>query len=202
MITGGYGNNDQEPTNAELYDPVTGLFTPAGSMTTVQGPGPATLLADGRVFVTGVTTAEIYDPTTGTFAPTGAYVDATPLLWESDTLLLDGSVLLTGCTADCSAEVTELFDPKSGMFSRTGPWSDWEYVDTPTLLASGKVLFVGSIGGDATPADAEIYDPASGTFTYLGTTAATHDAGQTVRLNDGTVLITGGQLAGGDHRRQ
>jgi large repetitive protein len=200
LIAGGSDRRDMfEPlASAELYDPATDLFTPTGSMINVQRAGPATLLGDGRVFVTGETDAEIYDPAAGTFSQTGAYVDAIPVLWGSATLLPDGRVLLTGCAMQCTVGATELFDPKSGTFSRTGPMKDWNYVNTATLLTNGKVLLVGNAENDGSPADAEIYDPAAGTFTLVGKTSAPHEFAAAVRYADGTVLIAGGQLPGGN----
>jgi len=45
LIAGGSNRGDtfQPLASAELYDPSTGMFTPTGSMTTVQRTGPATL---------------------------------------------------------------------------------------------------------------------------------------------------------------
>ena len=202
LIAGGYENNQNAIplASAELYDPSTGMFTPTGSMTTVQPVYSATLLQDGRVFFPGETDAEIYDPASGTFALTGAYVDATPEFFNAVTLL-DGRVLLTGCaTVQCLSGATELFDPKSGTFSTTGPMtgSTWINVNTATLLTDGRVLFVGNEENDGTPADAELYDPAAATFTSIGKTSAPHEFAAAVRLADGTVLITGGQLVGGN----
>jgi large repetitive protein len=200
LISGGSDKRDTyEPlASAELYDPSTGMFTPTGNMITVQRAGPATLLADGRAFVPGDSDAEIYDPAAGTFSQTGAYVDPTPVLWGSATLLLDGRVLLTGCASQCTVGATELFDPKTGTFSRTGPMKDWGDVNTATLLTNGKVLLVGNAENDGSPADAEVYDPAAGTFTFLGTTSAPHEFAAAVRYPDGSVLIAGGQLPGGN----
>ena len=123
LIAGGSdsGVTFQPLASAELYDPSTGMFTPTGSMTTVQRAGPATLLQDGRVFVAGETNAEIYDPASEAFAPTGTYVDATPVWWNTISLLVDGRILLTGCAVQCTVGATEVFDPQSGTFSRTGP---------------------------------------------------------------------------------
>jgi hypothetical protein len=72
------------------------------------------------------------------------------------------------------------------------------------LLPNGKVLIAGGVGGvggvgklPPPLASAELYDPAAGTFTSIGNTKATHEFAAAARLVDGTVLITGGQLAGG-----
>src|SRR5205814_511494 len=83
LIAGGWDSccNSTVVAGAELYDPVTGTFTATGNMTTPRVGHTATLLADGRVLITGgaracpwcngtndiLTTAELYDPITGTF---------------------------------------------------------------------------------------------------------------------------------------
>jgi hypothetical protein len=137
-------------------------------------------------------------PATGTFALTGAYADdPTPVSWGTATSLVDGRALLTGCAAGCSVGATDVFDPQSGTFSRTSPMKDWGDVNTATLLMSGKVLFVGNAENDGFTADAEVYDPAAGTFTFIGNAIAPHEYSAAVRLPDGTVLIAGGQLPSG-----
>lgn len=71
-------------------------------------------------------------------------------------------------------------------------------MNTSTLLTDGRVLIVGSVENDGYPSDAEVYDPATGTFTSIGKTIAEHEYAAAVRLADGRVLITGGQMPGGD----
>jgi hypothetical protein len=209
LIAGGGDGSEKPLASAELYDPYTGMFTPTGSMTTAEG-SLATLLADGRVFVVETANAEIYDPATGTFTSTGAY--ATPAWWGSATTLLDGRVLLTGCVDSVTSRPeAELFDPRTGVFSVTSPlstiWSgDCQGADagwTATLLRNGTVLLVESGTYDVEPFYrelAQIYDPATGTFTTVSSPGATHGDGfsAAVGLADGTVLITGGQLIRGD----
>ena len=70
-------------------------------------------------------------------------------------------------------------------------------MNTATLLMNGRVLLVGNVENDGLPADAEVYDPVTGTFMFIGNTIAPHEFAAAVRLADGTVLITGGQLPGG-----
>ena len=69
LITRGYGGQPA-PGSAELYDAATGVFTPAGNMTTARTSHTATLLQDGRVLIAGgfgptpnpTASAELYQP--------------------------------------------------------------------------------------------------------------------------------------------
>jgi hypothetical protein len=192
---------------AEIYDPSTGAFTATGDLTSIGGEvyaipgGVTTLLPDGRVFVAATNNAEIYDPQSGTFTPTGPYADLSDAYGTTVTLLTNGKVLVTGCPdadGQCSVGVTELFDPQSGTLGVTGPmmakyFPDYGY--TSTLLTDGRVLFLGNTW--PAPADAEVYDPAAGTFASIGG-AISQDIAPASRLADGTVLVAGGQLPGGD----
>jgi len=206
LIVGGSGD-----LTAEIYDPATGVFTSAGTMVSIGAGGTASplsssdsrhpvLLKDGRVLIEGLN-AEIYDPATGTFTLTAPYTDTNPL-WYTSTLLNDGRVLLTGCLLNipgnlaCSAGATEIYNPATNAFSSSTPLSPWDDVYTATLLTSGQVLIAGSDEMDG-PADASLFDPAGGSFLSAGKTAGTHQFSAAVRLSDGTVLITGGQVWGG-----
>jgi hypothetical protein len=196
--------------SADIYDPSTGTFTATGNMNSsgASRSGASTLLPDGRVFIAADGNAEIYDPGTGTFALTGGYVAPTGVQAETATLLPDGRVLVVGCATQCSVGSAELFDPKTDTFSPTDlprvtlppPWPPVLQVPwsaTATLLMNGTLLFVD--GNDSEFADdAEVYDPASGTFTHIGYTLASHEFATATRLPDGTILIAGGQVPGGN----
>ena len=147
------------PTS-ELYDPATGAFTPTGSMSIGRYWHTATLLADGRVLITGgiiptaqtqttdiTNTAEIYDPAMGAFSVitpmmfTHACQQAV-LLNNGQVLVVGGSDAITG-TGDTHAE---LFNPQTASFSSAGslPFQgDNTCAGTvATVLADGKVLLV------------------------------------------------------------
>jgi hypothetical protein len=208
LIAGGTQDVNRVPVfTAEIYDLSTGAFTATGDMSSIGGAvsvlsGPVTaLLPDGKVFVAATNNAEVYDPQRGTFVLIGPYVHASPVSVITVTLLDNGKVLVTGCSGDpCSAGMTEPFDPQTGTFGVTAPMpgTSWLEVNTATLLTNGNVLFIGNEENDGIPANAELYDPAAGTFTSVGNAIEPHDFAAAVRLIDGTVLITGSQLPGGN----
>ena len=88
-------------STAELFDPATGSFTSVGATSTGYG-ATLTLRNDGTVLVTGghfyhsTSAANLYAPESGGFVPTGSLI--TPRDGHAATLLLDGSVLITGGT--------------------------------------------------------------------------------------------------------
>jgi hypothetical protein len=65
----------------------------------------------------------------------------------------------------------ELYDPGTGVLTGTGPALQGVIAPTAVRLLDGRVLLAGGNiynQGGAPTASAEIYDPASGTFTFTG----------------------------------
>ena len=220
LMTGKVGSGPDHPA-AELYDPSTGSWTTTGTMFLPHDRAPATLLLDGTVLLAGGGTAgdsaELYVPA-GVTPPaglqagpaptdprlTGAWVATgsmkTPRVGHTAVRLLDGRVLVAGGSNEAEEHMTsaELYDPKSGTWSATADMLKPYFRDgfPATLLLDGRVL----VGDDEDPdADdrnigAEVYDPASGTWTATGAMISRKDfdcCGTATLLRDGRVLVTG-----------
>ena len=205
LVAGGIDASFGPVATAEIHDPGTGKFSPTGSMKTARAHFAATLLNDGRVLVTGgldssgnvLQTAELYNPNTGTFSFSNGnmqFVHAS----HTATLLNTGKVLIAGW----GNGTAELFDPATGTFTPTGSMVQPRTSHTATLLESGKVLLAGGVQGVSPNitvlAEAELYDPNTGTFSKtagnLTTARQLHAASL---LNDGKVLVMGGLDAAG-----
>ncbi|MCY3764380.1 MAG: hypothetical protein OXH06_03005 [Gemmatimonadetes bacterium] len=181
---------------AEIYDPARDIIVKTLNVGTRRIQQTATLLNSGDVLIAGGARglAERFDPVTDRFtAPGGASLQVVRF-GHTATLLEDGRVLLAGGSAEFGAGVfspvssTEIFDPELPSFRDPGSMLMPRFGHSATRLRDGKVLIVGGAA-----ADAEIYDPDTRVFQFVGGDPGRIRSGATATLlNDGRVLVAGG----------
>ncbi|MFO0759550.1 MAG: kelch repeat-containing protein [Byssovorax sp.] len=159
LVTGGILPSDAANLNppelgvAELYDLQKNGWVFASPGLSFRRGHTATLLADGRVLITGgrdeatdagdlLATAELYDPIAGTW--TSIATMSAPHAGHTATALPSGHVLIAG--GDPARRITELFDPETGAWTLGGLLARGRTGHTATLLPSGHVLLTGGFG--------------------------------------------------------
>ena len=203
---------------AEIFDPVSQVFTATGDLNLQRKRHRASLLPDGTVLVSGgatlsnnddpnvgTPTCELYDPTAGTFTwhpPQDMHTGRTE---HESTLLPDGTVLESGgLTIPSPADV---YQPGTQSFTTSGELAEERYRHVAVLLSNsawgslvGQVLILGGattgtalFGNIAQALDSvEIYNPATGQFSLFGTLTVARQNHTATLLDDGRILIAGG----------
>lgn len=137
----------------------------------------------------------------GSWAPTGS-LDV-PRLQATATLLDNGKALVAGGRTfafNAAHKSAELYDPLTETFTGTGSMFDGRWSHTATKLANGKVLVAGGYTDPVTSANAqpvltgaELYDPATGTWTPTGSMNTRRALHVAQLLPNGKVLVAGGR---------
>lgn len=201
LVAGGSGSNFEPLAVAELYDPITGTWSATTNMLEARSDHTATLLLDGTLLVAGggLASAELYDPRTGQWTATGG----TPgvLVGHTATRLSDGRVLVAGgMDGTGSSSSAQLYDPSTGVWTPTGAMIEGRLSHRATLLPGGKVLVTGGvdsvIDGGVARASAELYDPATGSWTETVRMSVASNGSATL-LPNSTVLVAGGRSSSG-----
>ena len=202
-------STDRRLASAEIYDPEFGEWSRTGDLGAARTGAQAVTLADGRVLVVGgngdiegsypFASTEIYDPASGTWTPAGAL--ALPREDFALVALPDGGALVVGGisggeTAAVAASA-ERFDPRTG-WSSAGSMQSAASNRTAVLLGDGRVLVAGGISGpeftegSVAIVDAEIFDPATGTWTMTTPLPGPRERASAVTLPDRSILLVGG----------
>jgi len=197
----GGGGSSGRGSAADSFTVVTNMNSPRAGHT-------ATRLNDGRVLIAGgspgvLATSELFDPASKSFAQSATM--ATSRFGHSAVRLLDGRVLVMGGTSDCNTvfcsqtATAELFDPATESFTSTGSMLSARTGFSATLLQDGRVLVAGGFSHfcpglfSCYLSSAELFDPASGTFSSTGSMTMPRSNATATELNNGMVLIAGGE---------
>lgn len=194
---------------AEVWSAATGLWSATGAPKQGRQLPSLTALADGRVLLFGgmetnvgggdaLSTAELWSPSTATWS--SAPSASEPRDMHTATLLADGRVFVVGGRALVSAVLASavLFDPVAGAWSSPFP-ATARYWHTATPLRDGRILIAGGDKIQGGPA-AEIFDPATLSFTAAGTMLAVPYGHAATALPDGDVLVVGGWVGVAESR--
>jgi hypothetical protein len=206
LIAGGDNARSGPLAASEDYDYETGKFTQRGSMHARRARAAVAVLRDGSPLVTGGTdgapldSAETYDVLTGKWTLVGKMTS--PRVGHTATLLPDGRVLIVGGGGKNHTVLpsAEIFDPKTKQFTAAGEMHQARFHHAAVLLTNGKVLIAGGTcfgekcsSPNGTLASAELYDPATHTFTQTGNlNEARTKLADCASLLDGRALIVGG----------
>jgi hypothetical protein len=212
---GGWDNNGDILTSAEIYDPASAAWLPAATLRNARAGHAAITLPDGRVLVVGgcfgsqasgavsspgqpwdvQAMAEVYDPRANSWQAAGQLAEGR--CWPTATLLADGRVLVVGGSDRTGRPVAgaELYDPNRNSWSSAGRLRVAREGHTATLLPDGQVLVAGGYNGEAL-ASTELYNPAANTWTPTTSMHQARAYHTAALLQNGKVLVIGGATGG------
>lgn len=172
-----------------------------GEMNVERAAHQATLLPNGQVLITGGCagrgcapfhrSVEVYDPASRGFQARAPMT--IPRASHTATLLRDGRVLVAGgWSGQRATPSAEVYDVEANQWSPVGDMTEPRCSHIAVPLLDGRVCIMGGGGGRLGDlATAEVFDPATSTFSSMGRKRSNHYLA--TRLEDGRVLLTGGQ---------
>ena len=206
-----------ESAYTDVWRPRNSTWEPVGDLPRPRNFFALASLPGGSVLVAGGTTEEPpqsfissfrFEPSTGEWARSGDLTVARSQ--PSFASLLDGRVLLAGgyfINVPASPRTTlhdsaELYDPTSGTWSATGSLRTPRAGASAVTLADGTVLVVGGYGHVGNQYDkgdplssAELFDPATETWSAVGSLPMPVESSPLVALPDGGALLVEGGAA-------
>lgn len=151
LIVGGHRGRREAMevySSAEIFDPVTRRFQPAGHLTTARHKHDAVVLADGRVLVLGgadrtdrryFATTEVCNPVTAICEPGPSMLSTRYKFQGTVVPLTNGDFLVASGARDA-----ELLDHRSFTFHKvTGQFPAAYFFATATRVSTGDVAIVG-----------------------------------------------------------
>jgi hypothetical protein len=208
LLIGGVGAGPAYPAlhSAEIYDPTANAWTLIDGPAIASWNSSATLLRDGRVFVTDwVSTdptwtphrdrqvARLFDPRTRTWT-TGPATDLV-LGFSRSILLGNGTVLVVGGTVMTEGGAwpwsrrAAVFNPARMTWTAVGPMLHRRFQFALAPLPGGRVI---ALGPGRT---SEIYDPKTRSWTASGLLRARRADPLAIGLQDGRVFVAGWEEA-------
>jgi Kelch motif/Galactose oxidase, central domain len=207
LAVGGCGRSYTATVSSERWSPVSGQWSVLGGLPRARNQGilaPAgrdTLLIAGGQYlgypVSYPADSQLLNTITG--AARSVQDMLQPRTGAQSVALADGRVLAFAGLDHQNVRLTssELFDPRTGAWAAAGPLlAQHGSGGAAVLLRDGRVLLTGGIdpASGTFLAAAELFDPATGSWTQASPMLSARSAHQTVVLADGRVLAIGGYL--------
>lgn len=204
LITGGRGVSDGL-SDAAVFDPAVRRFQRVGSMETGRFVHGVVSLPDGNAIVFGgfkqglsfLDSSELFDAKTNVFVKGPRLTE--PRDNERYVTLSDGSIFITGGDNDRLGmiETTEFYKPDRQVFEKGPSMPRDRAMDSVVRLQDGRIFIAGgiSIRKDEklfTPRQTLLFDPATQTFQKGPLLHQGRKQHRATLLEDGRVLITGG----------
>jgi hypothetical protein len=209
LLAGGMTNYVEYAATGDLFDPSTKQFRPSGGQLAVpRAWAPAVETATGALLVGGSNAGGALR-STESYAPSILSFQVGPPMNEQRDFvaavrLRTGAVLVVGGLSYTSSgaiysQTAEILTQGATSFRFTnGAPLSRRAGHTATLLPDGRVFIVGGqSGGASTPVTAELFDPATETFTKVARNPEFHRRLHTATLVDdlGHVLVADGGAA-------
>jgi len=151
---------------AEVFDPATMKWSPAGSMAMPRLFPSVHLLSDGSVLVLGGDsegTSEKYDPLSNSWGEKAAMHSKRSKAGSA--LLGDGRVLVAGgLSGDTPQRSAEVYDPEANSWSDAGNMSVARASFSLTMLRTGELLAAGSYSKLGTTPSCDLFSPSNSTW--------------------------------------
>ena len=195
--------------SSEIFDSQTRRWSPAAPLATPRIAHVAVTLRGGRVLAAGgggfslasrpsyLSSGEVYNPASNLWLSAGTM--RTERANAAATLLGDGRVLVAGGLNSFGPGLksAEIYDPTKNLWSPAGDMREARFHHTATLLPNRKVLVAGGhqLTGDGSTvalSSAELYDPASNSWSKAPRMSVPRDNHTATPLSGGRVLVVGG----------
>lgn len=209
LIAGGADASGVPVDTAELYDPVLNKFVAAASMHSERTEATGTRLSSGKVLVAGglnaagalVSSGEVYNPTSNSWTLVSNPM-STPRAIGSAVLLANGKAMIAGGASVNSPSVittsaVDFYDQATNRFSAGPALGVAPGLFGLTSLADGRVLETGGeVATASTPpavlTASEVYNPATNSWSTVGSLPGPEIALTATLLQNGQVLGAGG----------
>ena len=207
MVFGGYTPTYYHVNSTEIYDPTTGVWTMGPTMKRARGNSPAaTRLSDNRILIAGgynstdghQKTAEIYNPSTNTFTLLADQMNLARSEASIVALPNGDALLVGGVVSGVPQGPIEVFNGTTNTFYDLAEVDQLDVAVFGTLvtaLSNGLVVIFGGGTGTSVENRVYLYDHSTRQIILENVRLGLpryYASG--VTLNDGRVLIIGGNL--------